>query len=152
MCISVARQFSIFVMQSTIAFEHSKWRLALGRFVRLLQIIDNDTPGAGRRTTRCAVISSVPGNIQDERQNARLILRPSRRKRMYNRIEIRLTWRHTHAMRANAMHTRENAIPIYHERSMTFRACCASSDNLWDYVLFIAPWILEQFSLKFMPR
>lgn len=86
------------------------------REIRLLQIIGNDTPGAGRRTRRWFQACLV---TRDERRNAGLILRPSRRKRIYNRIEIRPTPVHTHAVRKCGTHA------ICRERSMTFRACCA---------------------------
>lgn len=78
---------------------------------------------ARSRQANATAVSSVPGNTGREARNAGLILRPSRRKRTYNRIEIRSAPVHTHAVRKCGAH----AIPaIRRERSMTFRACCAS--------------------------
>lgn len=122
----------------------TKWRLALGRFVRLLQIIGNDMPGAGRRTRRWFQACLV---TRDGRRDAGLILRPSRRKCTYNRIEIRSAPVRTHAVRKCGAH----AIPPWTIDDFSRVLCIAAA--IYGITSFIARRSRERpRALKFTPR
>lgn len=121
---------------------------ARSREIRLPQIIGNDTPGAGRRTTArwfqaCLV-------TQDERQNAGLILRPSRRKRIYNRVEIRSTSVHTHCG-AQMRCTRDLDSPWTIDDFS--RGVVHRNSDLWDVSFYrVDLETIRAVSLKFIPH